>query len=128
MPCASAWTVVKRRTAAPATIARERLGKGTNPRIAGRHSNRVATVRVPNWNPDSYHLPPTTYHLLIESLLPLLDHLAPASLHRLAPLRDLLLLLGRQHVEDLRLHLCLCESELGLRVADFDAERLQVAG
>ena len=48
--------------------------------------------------------------------------------HLLPPLGDLLLLLGRQHVEDLRLHLRLREGELGLRVADLDAQRLKIAG
>ena len=60
-------------------------------------------------------------------LLPRLQHFGAARLHLLPPLGDLLLLLGRQHLEDLRLHLRLREGELGLRVADLDAQRLKIA-
>ena len=68
------------------------------------------------------HQPPT-----LLTLLSALDHFPAPSFHLLFALRDFLLLLGRQHVEDFRLHLRLCEGELGLRIADLDAQRLQIA-
>src|SRR6187200_622661 len=42
MPCASARPFIKRRTARPAAMMRNRLGKGTKPRIHGRQSNSAA--------------------------------------------------------------------------------------
>ena len=65
---------------------------------------------------------------LLRALLPLLLHFRAPCLHLLPPLGDLLLLFGGQHIEDLRLHLRLREGELGFRVADLDAQRLQIAG
>src|SRR5688572_27963613 len=68
------------------------------------------------------HQPPT-----LLTLLSALDHFPAPSFHLLFALRNFLLLLGRQHVEDFRLHLRLCVGELGLRIADIDAQRLQFA-
>src|SRR5687768_10567018 len=77
------------------------------------------------WNQNAE--PGTRNANLLSALLSPLQHFPATRFHLLFALCDFLLLIGRQHVEDFRLHLRLCEGELGLRIADLDAQRLQIA-